>query len=150
METIDSNLNKSSFNIFNEKVTNYLEKKYKEDDSTKKIQMSSFIIAPLISMFGTIGLFLEGMINMLIYLIKNNEIMRNLSKKFLFIGIDLYELIFVWSKYFSNLLGDEELNMIKNSSEDLSNKIEKSTENLMNVICSINEENINSKFSEVD
>ena len=101
-------------------------------------------------MFGTIGLFLEGMINMLIYLIKNNEIMRNLSKKFLFIGIDLYELIFVWSKYFSNLLGDEELNMIKNSSEDLSNKIEKSTENLMNVICSINEENINNKFSEVD
>ena len=62
METIDSNLNKSSFTIFNEKVTNYLENKYKEDESTKKFQLSSFIIAPLISMFGTIGLFLDGMI----------------------------------------------------------------------------------------
>lgn len=150
MESIDTTLTKSSFILFNEKITKYLDKKYKEDESTKKFQMSTFIIAPLISMFGTIGLFLEGMINMLIYLVKNNEIMQNLSKKFLFIGIDLYELVFVWLKYFSNLLGEEEQKMIQNSSKDLSKKIEKSIENLMDVVFKINEDNINNKFSEVD
>ena len=101
-------------------------------------------------MFGTFGLFFEGIINMLIYLIKNNEIMKNLSKKLLFVGVDFCELLFVWSKYFSNLLGEEELNMIKNSSDDLIHKIEKSTENFINVIYKINEEEIEKKFSEVD
>ena len=149
MESIDPTVSKSSFILFNEKITKYLDKKYTEEKSTN-FQMSTFIITPMISMFGTIGLFLEGMINMLIHLIKNNEIMQNLSKKFLFIGIDLYELGFVWLKYFSNLLGVEEQKMIKNSLEDLCIKIQKSIENLMEIVFKVNEDNINNKFSEVD
>tara|TARA_B100000161_G_C33292581_1_gene299198 strand:- start:79 stop:543 length:465 start_codon:yes stop_codon:yes gene_type:complete len=150
-KTINENEYINSFNLrYNE----YLEKKYNSDksqsvSSESSYKVSAFVIAPIISMFGTFALFFEGIINLLIYLIKSNEAITDFSRKVLFFSIDFHELLFSWKNNFSNILGEDEKKMIQNGFLDLRSKIEKSITNLLTVVLKVNENQINEKFSEI-
>jgi len=135
--------------LFNERFDTYIKKKYKSNnDETYKI--SSFIIPSLVSLIGTFSLFIESLFNMFIYVIKNNDSMKVLSKKVFLSGLNFYETIFGYIINIKSFTDDSEMDILSNSCEDLVRKLNNSYSNFSKTILDLCETELNEKFSEVD